>query len=321
VTVIATPAADAIAIPATSPVSIGTAQVADGTQLRTLHWSAAGEPWAVAEIVHGLGEHGGRYETVARALTRAGIEMWSYDHRGNGGSGGRRGWVESWPILHDDLQARLEWLRAQYPGLPLVLYGHSMGGLIAAGYVLSEVQRPLPDLLVLSAPGFDDNLAAWKHSLARVLSSVVPKMKLKNGVPMGAVSRDPKIDELSAADPLCSDSSTVRMGAEAFAEQDRVKAAIAAIDGMPIPTYVLHGGDDPLVPPDASAILEGKRNVTRRVHPGLRHECHHEPEHEDVLGEVVDWIRATIPEGGPGAGMPTPSTPAGTPAEAAPGGV
>ena len=71
--------------------SLGTARMADGTILRTLHWETADEPWAVAEIVHGLGEHGGRYETVAAAFTGAGIDTWSYDHRGNGGSGGRRG--------------------------------------------------------------------------------------------------------------------------------------------------------------------------------------------------------------------------------------
>src|SRR4051794_41870649 len=71
--------------------SLGTARMADGTTLRTLHWERAAEPWALAEIVHGLGEHGGRYETVAEALTAAGIDTWAYDHRGNGGAGGRRG--------------------------------------------------------------------------------------------------------------------------------------------------------------------------------------------------------------------------------------
>lgn len=264
----------------------------DGTILRTLRWEAVEEPWAAANIVHGLGEHGGRYITVAAALTGAGIDTWSYDLRGNGGSGGRRGWVERWPVLHDDLEARLAALREQDPGRPLVLYGHSLGGLIATGYVLSDPPRPLPDLLVLSSPAFEDNLAGWKRGLAGVLAKVVPNMKLANGVPAGSLSRDPGVDAAKVDDALCSDSSTIRFGAEAFAEQDRVKAAIAAIDRMPVPTYVFHGADDPLVPVDASAILEGKGNVTRRVHGGLRHECHHEPEHADVLAGVVAWIRA-----------------------------
>ena len=170
-----------------------------------------------------------------------------------------------------------------------------MGGLIALGYVLSEQPRPQPDLLVLSAPGLDDNLAGWKRPLAALLTNVVPKMQLANGVPAGSISRDPAVEAASAVDPLCSDKSTVRFGAEAFAEQDRVNAALAAMDSMPIPTYVFHGSDDPLVPVSASAVLEGKGNVTRQVHAGLRHECHHEPEHEDVLAEVVAWIRANRP--------------------------
>jgi acylglycerol lipase len=275
--------------------SIGAAQMADGTQLRTLHWAVVGEPWAVAEVVHGLGEHGGRYVTVAAALTAAGLDVWSYDHRGNGGSGGRRGWVDEWPILHDDLGARMAALRELRPELPLVLYAHSLGGLIATGYVLSGQDRPLPDALVLSAPGFEDNLPPWKHKVAPVLASVVPKMKMANGVPAGAVSRDPAIDAASLADPLCSSTSTVKFGALGFAEQERVQAAIAGIDAMPVPTYVLHGSADPLVPPSASARLEGKGNVTRRVHEGLRHECHHEPEQEEVLAGVVAWLRATLP--------------------------
>jgi alpha-beta hydrolase superfamily lysophospholipase len=278
-----------------SSPSIGTARMADGMLLRTLHWDAVGSPWSVVEIVHGLGEHGGRYQTVASAMTAAGVETWSYDHRGNGGSGGPRGWVDRWSVLHDDLQARITSLRELRPGLPLVVYAHSMGGLIATGYVLSGEDRPLPDALVLSAPGLEDNLASWKHKVAPVLASIVPRMKMANGVPMGAISRDPAVDAASLADPLTSSASTVKFGALAFKEQERVQAAIAAMDAMPIPTYVLHGADDPLVPPSASARLEGKGNVTRAVHAGLRHECHHEPEHADVLAEVVAWLRATLP--------------------------
>src|SRR4051812_991617 len=173
--------------------SLGTARMADGTTLRTLHWESAAEPWALAEIVHGLGEHGGRYETVAEALTGAGIDTWAYDHRGNGGSGGRRGHIDRWTLLHDDLQARIEAVRATRPGLPLVLYGHSMGGLVACGYVLSGVDRPLPDVLVLSSPAIDDTLSPWKKALAPALNRVVPRLAIANGLPKGGLSRDPEV--------------------------------------------------------------------------------------------------------------------------------
>lgn len=276
----------------TGAPSEGTTRMPDGTTLRTLHWTPAGEPRAVALIVHGLGEHGGRYGNVAAALTAAGIDVHTYDHRGFGGSAGPRAHIEHWSIYHDDLQKRLSALRADSPGVPLIMYGHSMGGLIAAGYALSEVPRPMPDLLVLSSPWLDDDLAGWKRRLASVLVRVAPRMKVSTGPLDDGLSRDPTVREAYARDPLRLGSSTVRFGVEAFAEQARVRAAIDAAERMPMPTYVLHGSADPLVPVASSERFEGKGNVTRRVHDGLRHECHHEPEHEAVLAEVVAWIRA-----------------------------
>ena len=281
-------------IPGTIGPSIGSAQVADGTNLRTLRWEPAEDPWAVAELVHGLGEHGGRYETVAGAFTGAGIDTWAYDQRGNGGSGGPRVYVERWAILHDDLEERLTALRDANPGRPLILYGHSLGGLVACGYVVSGRERLLPDALVLSAPALESTLPGWKRTLARVLTGVVPKMRITNGLPEAGLSRDSTVRAKADADPLCTDQSTVRWGAEAFAEQERLRALLPVLTAMPVPTYVFHGSADPIVPVTASAILEGKGNTTRRIHEGLRHECHHEPEHADVMAEVVAWLEATL---------------------------
>ncbi len=273
----------------------GTAQMPDGTTLRTIHWAPAGEPWAVALVVHGLGEHAGRYETVAAALTEAGIDVYGYDHRGFGGSAGYRAYVDSWGLLHDDLASRLETARAERPGLPVAIYAHSLGGLIAAGYVLNDRARPMPDLLVLSAPAVDATQPAWKKRLAAALQHVVPRLRLSNGLPPDGLSTDPTVQQRVDADPLCVSTSTVRFASEAFREQDRLQALLPGLGSMPIPTYVLHGGADPIVPSAASAVFEGKGNVTRRVWPGLRHECHHEPSHEQVLGEVVAWLRSQVP--------------------------
>jgi alpha-beta hydrolase superfamily lysophospholipase len=278
-----------------------TARMADGTTLRTLHWAAVGEPWAVALIVHGLGEHAGRYETVAAALTAAGIDVFGYDHRGFGGSSGYRAFVERWSLLHDDLANRVEATRAERPGLPLVMYAHSLGGLIATGYVLpaEDRPRPLPDLLVLSAPSLESTLPGWKKRMASSLTRVVPRMRIANGFPPGGLSHDPSVAAKSSADPLSLGTSTIRFGAEAFAEQDRLRLLLPSLTAMPVPTYVLHGSGDPIVPVAATEILADTGGVTRRVWPGLRHECHHEPEQAEVLGEAVAWIRAQAP-GAPG---------------------
>ena len=282
-------------MPAVPSHALGTARMADGTTLRTIHWEPASEPWALAELVHGLGEHGGRYETVAEALTGAGIDTWAYDHRGNGGSGGRRGHVDRWSLLHDDLEARIVAVRQTRPGLPLVLYGHSLGGLIACGYVLSGVDRPLPDVLVLSRPGTRRQPGALEALLVPRVARVLPSMATPHDLPNGGLSRDPAVEAKAAADPLCGRKSTLRFAAEAFGEQDRLRELLAGLAAMPVPTYVFHGSADPIVPVGASAVLEGMSNVTRTVHDGLRHECHHEPEHELVLGEMVDWLRETVP--------------------------
>lgn len=277
-------------VPAVVTPSEATARMADGTLLRTLRWPAVGEPWAVALIVHGLGEHGGRYATVAGALTADGIEVHAYDHRGFGGSAGPRAYVDRWSRLHDDLEQRLIAVRAERPGLPLILYGHSLGGMIAGGYVLSDRPRTLPDLLVLSAPAFDADVPAWQRLAAGTLTNLVPRMRLSNGPLRDGLSHDPAIREAYMHDPLCQTRSTVRFGHEAFAEQKRVRAAIAAIERMPVPTYVFHGSADPIVPLRASEPIGTKGNVTRHVHDGLRHETHHELEHASVLAEVVEWL-------------------------------
>lgn len=273
-----------------------TARAADGTILRTLRWPAAGTPRAQALIVHGLGEHCGRYGSVAAALTAAGIEVHGYDHRGFGGSAGRRAWLERWSQLHDDLEERLAAVRAMSPDLPVVLYGHSMGGLIALGYVLAETPRPLPDLLVLSAPGIEDDLASWKHRAAGLLGRLVPGVRIANGIATEARAANPDPDAPMGPDPLSLDTTTARMGAAGFAEQDRVRARLAAMTAMPVPTYVLHGADDPIVPVQSSEAIGRLAGVTRRVHEGLRHECHHEASHADVLAEVAAWLDARLAE-------------------------
>jgi acylglycerol lipase len=281
----------AVMEPAQPVPSISEVQVADGTNLRTLAWPAVGDPVGMALIVHGLGEHGGRYATVAEALTSAGIETHAYDHRGHGGSGGRRGHVEQWSQLHDDLAERILRLRGPNADLRFILYGHSLGGLIASGYVLADEPRPMPDLLVLSSPALGDTQAGWRRTVAGRLSGLLPTVRIAHDLPADGLSRDPAVRERANADPLNTSSSTVRFGAEAFAEQDRVNARLATIHAMPMPTYVFHGTDDPIVPVHASEPFAALANVTRHTHDGLRHECHHEPEHDHVLAEVVGWLR------------------------------
>lgn len=260
----------------------------DGTRLATRHWrsTAPATAWAGVLIVHGLGEHSGRYEHVGARLAAAGLDVHAVDLRGFGRSAGRRAYVARWAQLHDDVEAALGVVRAATEGKPVALYGHSLGGLVALGYVLTD--RPRPDLLVLSGPALDVNVPAPKRLAAQLLSRVAPTLQIRNGFDGAVLSRDPAVGVAYLADELNCHATTTRFGAEALGEQSRVRSAL---DRLTVPTLVVHGADDRLVPPAASERLRGRPGVTRTVYPGLRHEVHNEPEWASVVDDIVGWLR------------------------------
>lgn len=277
------------------PSVVSHTTAADGTDLLLRHWPAdvveaggawAGRPWADLLLVHGLGDHSGRYEHVGDQMAAAGLDVHAFDLRGNGGSGGRRGHVDRWSRLHNDLAERLVAVRAGAGGRPVVSYGHSMGGLIVLGYLLAD--RPKPDLVVVTAPGLDSTLRTWKKVLARALGRLVPTLPIPNGIDANTLSHDPRVAERFTADPFAAKVSTARFGAEGLAEQARVRRDFT---GLGLPTLVLHGLGDTLVPPKASELLGTLPNVERRTYPGCRHELHNEPQGLQVVDEVIAWIR------------------------------
>ena len=272
----------------------GTARTRDGLELRTLRWAADGDLRAHLLLIHGIAEHAGRHAHVATRFAKEGIETHAFDLRGFGASTGRRAHLDRWSQYHDDVEDQLAAVRAVAGGLPVVLFGHSMGGLIALGYVLADPPRPAPDLLVLSAPAIGANVALWKRSLADVLGRIAPRVEIANDLPPGGLSHDPQIELAYRSDPLNYHSTTTRLGMELFHEQARVSSRLGEISTLPVPTYVLHGSDDEVVPASFSASLEGRENVTRHIYASLRHEMHNEPEAEAVIGDTLAWIMAVL---------------------------
>ena len=262
----------------------------DGTPLLLRHWAVESvKPWASMLLVHGLAEHCGRYEHVGAQFARAGLDVHGFDLRGFGGSGGPRASIDRWSQFHDDLEERLVAVRSIAPGRPLVLLGHSMGGLIALGYVLDG--RARPDLLVLSAPAIGAKVPLWQRALVSTLQRVAPGMALSNRLDPDDLSCVASVGEDYVTDPLNQHKSTVRFAHAAFGEQRRVAASL---DRLSIPTFVVHGGDDQIVPTEVSEPLEQQSGVTRKVYPGLRHELHNEVSGPQVVADELDWIRDRV---------------------------
>jgi len=252
-----------------------------GTEL-IREWTPEGEPCAYLVLVHGLAEHSGRYERTGSLLAAAGFAVRSFDLIGAGGSGGRRWDIDDWSRYHDQISSHLEWARSH--GKPVVLMGHSLGGNLCLGYVLSG--RPHPDLLVLSGPALGGGLA-WQKALAPILARLAPRLAITNTIDGELLSRDPAVAEAYFADPLVITKSTLRFGAALFASMDELRERASELD---VPTFVIHGGEDRIVPTASSEILGASDSVERRVYDGLRHETMNEPEGPEVVADVISWL-------------------------------
>jgi alpha-beta hydrolase superfamily lysophospholipase len=191
-------------------------RTADGLSLHITRWAPPTAPRGTVVLVHGLGEHAGRYAHVAAALTAARWQVLAYDQRGHGQSAGPRGGIAASDSLLADLAVVLDATRTAHPG-PLVLLGHSLGGLLAARFVAESLQAsPAPwsrpvDALVLSSPALDPGLNAVQKLLLAVVPALAPQLAVHNGLKPAWISRDPAVVQAYVNDPLVHDRITGRL--------------------------------------------------------------------------------------------------------------
>lgn len=267
--------------------SIDYGHTRDGaTQLRR-QWKAEGDAQAVVVVVHGISEHCGRYEHVGAQFAKSGFHTVAFDHRGHGGSAGPRTYIDSFSDFLDDVEDHLA--TARRTGLPVVMLGHSMGGLISAAYATDD--RPQADLLVLSAPALAAEVPGWQRFLAPKLSQLAPKLFVPSAPNPAILSRDVDVQQGYVNDPLIRTGATARLGAEMFRVMEETAARL---DRISMPTLVMHGEADELVPAFASVGFEGLAGVERRTYPGLRHEIFNEPEGPALLADVTEWIHRQL---------------------------
>ena len=267
----------------------GTLKAKDDLELFTRTWTPESDPTRGMLIVHGMGEHSGRYEHVARFFVERGYEVSTFDLRGHGQSGGPRVHIRSFGEYLDDLQSVIESGLVR-TDLPWVIYGHSLGGFISA-YYLGE-DRPSPDAAVLSAPPIAPEIPGTTWAAVQAVGRIAPRVALSNPFRGDQLSRDPAVGEAYFADPLVCTKSTAGMALQTFfVAQER---GMEVIKSITTPTLVIHGADDTLNVPSASAPLASVASVERKVYPGLRHELHNEPEQAQVLAEVAAWLDSTL---------------------------
>jgi alpha-beta hydrolase superfamily lysophospholipase len=267
--------------------TIETVAARDGTPLLARSWPPRGEPWGSVLVIHGLGEHSGRHDATGGRFAAAGLVATSFDHRGFGASGGRRAYVDRWDDYLDDIEDRLD--AGRVDGLPTAIFAHSLGGLVVADYLLADRQRP--DVAVLSAPALGGGNRA-QRALARVLDRVRPTLPVSNPWDGSKIAREPQPPVVADPDPLATGRTTIRLGHLLFRAMDRVHGQLAERGGFPVPTLVVHGGDDTLVPTASTAFLEQFAAVDRRVYPGVRHEPHHDPlDGVRIVDETIAWLR------------------------------
>ena len=261
-----------------------TRRAADGTELLVRSWEPAGPSRGTVVLVHGLAEHSGRYGHVGTHLAEQGLAVTAPDLRGFGGSQGPRAFVHSFDQYLADLDPLIE--EATATDLPVILMGQSMGGLIALRYAQTRLR---PDFLVLSAPAVDATIPAPKRLMARLLRRIVPRLAMLNGIEGEQLSRDPSVGEAYFADPFVYPKTTVALGGAMLEAMGEARAG-----GVPLPTLVIHGEQDPLVPVEFSAPLAEHEGVRRVTFPDFRHESFNEAGGATALATVSSWIDARL---------------------------
>jgi len=266
--------------------------------LHLRRWLAHGAARGTVHLVHGLGEHIGRYELVARALSAAGWDVAGHDHRGHGRSDGPRGTLGAAPGS-DSLLVDLALVFDHHRGSGMqVLLGHSMGGLIAARLVAdaSATSRATwsrdVDALVLSSPALDAGLSAPQRLLLSALWKLAPELRVGNGLKAEWVSRDPAVVADYRADPLNHDRVTPRLVRFIADAGELVRQRAAA---WQVPTLLLWAGADRCVAPAGSRAFAAdapRARVDSHEYAGLYHELFNEPEKAQVIARVITWLNA-----------------------------
>jgi alpha-beta hydrolase superfamily lysophospholipase len=263
----------------------------DGDNIAVQDWPLPEDdaPHGTVIIVHGLGEHAARYTDLAQQLNQWGYAVRSYDQVGHGDSGGVRGGLPHDMRLIDDLADVVDSTRRMMASdEPLILLGHSMGGVVAAQFVQHKIRRV--EGLILSSPAFDAGLTTLQKFLLSTLPKIAPNLRISNGLSPNYLCRDPAVVKVYRNDPLVHDRMSTRL-AQWIATQGA--ACIAAAPAWATPTLLVYAGADHLVSPAGSrafAAAAPPKLVQAHCFKAMYHEILNDPEREQVLAVMQPWM-------------------------------
>ena len=233
-------------------------------------------PRGVVVVSHGYAEHAARYLPFAQHLAARGIAAVGLDHRGHGESGGPRGHALDFDELVADLRTLVDLVETWWPGLPRVLFGHSMGGLVAFLYLLRHGATVRAG--ALSGPAFvlPPQGPRWQTAIAMLLARVVPRVPFTTKVDAAALSRDPDVGRAYLADPLIHRRATAGFVRAFLRAQERAMAEAPALD---VPLLILQGDADRVVVPDGARAIASRLRCRHELVmlPGYYHELLNEP--------------------------------------------
>lgn len=272
-------------------------QGADGISLFQRTWTPSGEARCIVCLVHGLGEHGRRYLELASAFSQASCGFVTFDLRGHGKSPGQRGHVPQYSLLLDDIDAFLKGIAGEHPGIPLLLYGHSLGGNLVLNYVL----RRNPSLAgaIVTSPGLAPTAPPSHVELlfGRLMAFVYPRFSMPNKLDLSGLSRDVIALEKYMRDPLVHDKISVKLGLEVLRAG---QWAIAHASELSMPLLLMHGTADRITSAPATETFSRRAGALCKLKlwDGYYHELHNEPEKEAVFQYVLNWIDDLLHPGG-----------------------
>ena len=265
----------------------------DGLDFFGQYWKTNNEEKAVIALVHGFGEHSGRYGHVAEYFNKNGYSVFALDNRGHGKTGGQRGHTPTYDHLMQDLDVFLEKVNDLFPDTKIIVYGHSMGGGIVTNYLIRRKPNVIGGLVTGPFYRTAEPPPAFQLFLGKIMQNIYGAFPDKAKVPPEYISKDSAVVDKYKNDPLVHNKMSAKLGMSLL---ESGEYAIEHASEVTIPFYIMHGEVDKLTAVDGSRDFNKKAgdNVKLETFPGLYHEIHNEPEQTMIFEKMVEWCDQLI---------------------------